>query len=603
MRNSLTRWNTLKTFDDILNYLQGDIICFQGIFHPFTRVGSTEFLPEVKSSRPSLPKQIALPSSYNSFFSFPLNKTGYSGVATYTRTDTVIPLKAEEGLTGLIQPRPAFSEKERISRSGSYPHDVDDPDAEKVNYKDLDGEGRAVVTDFGLFVLINVYCPNDGCGSTERENFKMNYHRLLEARVHGLIQEGRQVIVVGDLNACAAVDDHCEGQLMVARGLREGLQGEEGFWGKEYRRWIRDWLIKDDGTGCLIDIVRKFWPGRKGMYTCAYILVLVYRYVEFLTGWNTKISARATNYGTRIDFILITPGLIPWIKEADIQPDIKGSDHCPIFVHLRDEITNPDGSSTKLRDVLGVWSEGGLANPPEPPRLAAQHWDEHKQRLLSTFFAKKSDCAPSQQQISGVQSFSNIHGIECQLENGHQTPPIVEEEPQITGATKRKIIVANSPKSTKKLKVSSPNQGSSKPKRKPVAGQLTIASYFSQSQPEIASNSAPKSRLAFDGSSSILSPTRKRHSSPQPNIASHSLPTQGVDQEPDHLSSFFLSASEPQLSSPSTLRDKDKGIQAWRSFLALTEIPKCTTHGEPAKEFTVNKAGPNKGKKFFICSR
>src|SRR5258708_31109929 len=109
------------------------------------------------------------------------------------------------------------------------------------------------------------------------------------------------------------------------------------------------------------------------MYTCAYILALLFHFVKCLTGWNTKISARETNYGTRIDFILITPGLVPWIKEADIQPHIKGSDHCPIFVHLRDEITNPDGSSTKLRDVLGVWSGGGHANPPEPPRLAAKH--------------------------------------------------------------------------------------------------------------------------------------------------------------------------------------------------------------------------------------
>lgn len=229
-------------------------------------------MPEVKSSRSGLPRQVALPDSYYSFFSFPLSKTGYSGVVTYTRTDTVIPLKAEEGLTGVLQPRPPLSEEERISPPGSYPPELADPDAEELNYKDLDSEGRAVVVDFGLFVLINVYCPNDGNSSKEREDFKMNYHRLLEARVDGLIQEGRQVMVVGDLNACVAVEDHCEGPFMVARGLAEGLQGEEGFWGKEHRRWIRDWVVKDDGSGCMIDIVRKLWPDRKGMYTCAYFL-------------------------------------------------------------------------------------------------------------------------------------------------------------------------------------------------------------------------------------------------------------------------------------------------------------------------------------------
>ena len=35
--------------------------------------------------------------------------------------------------------------------------------------------------------------------------------------------------MVGDLSACAAVQDHCERSLLSAQGLAEGLQGEEGF--------------------------------------------------------------------------------------------------------------------------------------------------------------------------------------------------------------------------------------------------------------------------------------------------------------------------------------------------------------------------------------
>ena len=47
---------------------------------------------------------------------------------------------------------------------------------------------------------------------------------MLEARIN------QRRLVVGDLNACAAIKDDCEGCLVVARGLGEGLQGEEGFW-------------------------------------------------------------------------------------------------------------------------------------------------------------------------------------------------------------------------------------------------------------------------------------------------------------------------------------------------------------------------------------
>ena len=106
---------------------------------------------------------------------------------------------------------------------------------------------------------------------------------------------------------------------------------------------MRDWLVKEDGTeGCTVDIVRRLWPDRKGMYK---------RKRRFLcpthtfcsmdgTGWNTKISALETNYGTRIYYVLIIRGLLPWVKAADVQPHIKGSNHCPVCLDLHDQITD-----------------------------------------------------------------------------------------------------------------------------------------------------------------------------------------------------------------------------------------------------------------------
>lgn len=233
----------------------------------------------MKSSRANLPKPVAIPPSYDAFFSFPIRKSGYSGVATYTRT-SIVPCKAEEGLSAILQPKPPLTVEERVSGMEAYPQRViSDEDAGKdaeevaqLDYRDLDSEGRAVVIDLGLFVLINVYCPNDGNGTEERDKYKADFHRVLEARVKGLVErERREVIVVGDLNACAAVMDHCEGQLMVARGQAEGMEGEDGFWGKNVRRWLRDWMVNDEGTGgCMIDIVRQLWPDRKEMYTCTF---------------------------------------------------------------------------------------------------------------------------------------------------------------------------------------------------------------------------------------------------------------------------------------------------------------------------------------------
>ena len=213
----------------------------------------------MKTSRTALERNVGLPGHYHSFFSFPTNKGGYSGVAVYTNSRNVLPLKAEEGLSGHLQPKPPLSTDERISTSyPAAPHMDLMPDAQGNNPTDLvslDSEGRALVLDFGLFVLINLYCPNEA--SDERLVFKMNFHLMLQERVRKLIEDGREVVVLGDINICATPLDHGEGHL---------ASRVSGFYDHPARAWFNKWL---EPEGPMIDVVRMFWPERKGMYTCA----------------------------------------------------------------------------------------------------------------------------------------------------------------------------------------------------------------------------------------------------------------------------------------------------------------------------------------------
>ncbi|KAK6977709.1 DNA-lyase 2 [Favolaschia claudopus] len=573
-------WNTMKTHDDILNLLKADIICFQ----------------EMKSSRANLPKAVGIPPSYHSFFSFPTKKSGYSGVAVYSKIDVAVPCKADEGLTGRLQPKPPLSSSERVSVPEAYPDEVLADDGANFDFASLDSEGRALVVDFGLFVLVNVYCPNDGTETEERLQYKMDFHWMLEARVKGLIEvEKRQVIVVGDLNACAAVIDHAEGDLMVTRGQAEGMQGEDGFWERDVRRWLRSWLVSDEpgSTGRLVDVVRRFWPERKGMYTC----------------WNTKISARESNYGTRIDYILATPGLLPWIKAADIQPEIKGSDHCPVYIDLHDEIPHPTGEGTiKLRDVLGV-SAG-----TEPPRIAAKFWDEYKQRLLDTFFGKKAEpdskvsvlpsrttplpdttpstpsaapesaaALPAASTSSSVPAFNPL-GDDQRVSQSQPIPPSSS-----TSVSKRKRE-AQEPVASSSKKSKADKQKLKK------AGQTSLASFFSKPKPHLDPSPYSSSQTKTSKSES------KSEASPPPSSPSASLPLEGHSIDADYQFALSLSQSQKS-SSPSPSRSSGESKKAWSSLLAPLEPPLCQVHGEPAKELTVNKPGPNKGKNFFICSR
>lgn len=212
----------------------------------------------MKSSRAGLPRDVAIPDNYASFFSFPVTKGGYSGVAVYTKSSEVVPLKAEEGLTGRFHPNPPLTPEECISQSFPSVSDItaypDEDGNVPATFEALDSEGRGLVIDFGLFVLINVYCPNET--SDARLSFKMNYHLLLQERVRRLINDGREVIVLGDMNICATPLDHCDGHLPSNVNL---------FWEHPARAWFRSWL---DPNGPMTDVVRSFWPDRKGMYTC-----------------------------------------------------------------------------------------------------------------------------------------------------------------------------------------------------------------------------------------------------------------------------------------------------------------------------------------------
>jgi len=249
----------MKSCEEILENLGADIICFQGMLHSLLTVNtSLDDAAEMKTSRSALDKNVGVPGPYHSFFSFPANKGGYSGVAVYTNSRAVMPSKAEEGLSGQLQPKPPLTTEETISVSYPSIRRIDLlADAQgntPADFMILDCEGRSLVLDFGLFVLINVYCPNES--SDERLVFKMNFHLMLQERVRILVEEGREVIVVGDINICSTPLDHGEGHLPSRAS---------NFYDHPARTWFRQWL---EPEGCMIDLVRKFWPERKGMYTC-----------------------------------------------------------------------------------------------------------------------------------------------------------------------------------------------------------------------------------------------------------------------------------------------------------------------------------------------
>jgi exodeoxyribonuclease-3 len=51
--------------------------------------------------------------------------------------------------------------------------------------------------------------------------------------------------------------------------------------------------------------------------------------------WSYMFNSRANNVGWRIDYFVISDRLRPRLLDSRIQPEILGSDHCPVVIDIK----------------------------------------------------------------------------------------------------------------------------------------------------------------------------------------------------------------------------------------------------------------------------
>ncbi|CAD6887125.1 unnamed protein product [Tilletia controversa] len=631
-------WYSKKDFEACLDFLQGDIVCFQ----------------ETKMTRKQLDRQLAIVPSFHSFFNFHPTK-GYSGTAIYVRKTVSIPIRAECGITGEWLPpggKGGGGSGNDGSVIGGVPRDAKDA-LELQLWRNLDLEGRSVVIDCGMFVLFNLYCPN--LTGPERAEYKQAFNRVLGERANQLLDQGREVIIVGDLNICYQPIDHADPeQSLKDHGISE-------FGETPGRQWLKT-ILDPAAGGRFIDAARHLHPNRTKMYTC----------------WNQKIDARPANYGTRIDFTLVSRGLLPWLKSADIQADVYGSDHCPVYVELHDE-REIDGRKVKLRDLMHGWDREKEPEGPSvrPPPLAACNEEEFsdKRRSIASFFTapassksggKANKVAPSSaseavktlspsssslavelpptnpiatDELSVADAFSALHSaehapkesdskIDAQVsddrtrtvESATPQPPIFSQsQAEDTASHAREVTSsqsaptssilsgqsalkgANSSQNQTKGQKSSTSVKGKGPAKKGDDRQPTLTGFFSRS------TRAPATTAPPDGNQSQGSSTPIKPPSPSPRldltdaiedriVASSSQPSE-MDSVP------ATAADDANANDPDCAAKRVGTALAWGSIFTAPPPPKCSLHSETAKAWTVNKTGKNHGRKFWLCSR
>jgi exodeoxyribonuclease III len=206
---------------------------------------------------------------FDSFWSF--SGSGYAGVVTYART----------GLTKSFTDNP-------------FATDIDNKEPHPLS------QGRCMLTDHGAFLILNIYAPNAGRGPEYLER-KMAFYGELSQAMARWTQEGRKVVVTGDINTA-----HSELDIYNPRKYSQ----ETGFLDIE-REWITTFLSKRKCTDAWREFnpnIRKysFWDQKRCM-----ALKL-----------SLTIVMRENNHGWRIDVFYANERMMEDVISSEILNEV-----------------------------------------------------------------------------------------------------------------------------------------------------------------------------------------------------------------------------------------------------------------------------------------
>ncbi|KAH7271815.1 Endonuclease/exonuclease/phosphatase [Fusarium solani] len=579
-------WREKRTFQAMFDILEADIVVMQ----------------ETKIQRKDLYDEMVLVPGWDVFFSLPKHKKGYSGVAIYTRNSKCAPIRAEEGVTGVLTPPKSttkFRDLPPDQQIGGYPRPGQLDGI--IDEATLDSEGRCVILEFPGFVLFGVYSPANRDES--RDDFRSGFFQALDVRIRNLVAEGKQVILTGDLNVVRSEMDSTN----VAEMLRKEDISLDSWLNMPVRRIFNQLIFEGNVVGerdegreepVLWDLCRCFHPERAGMNTC----------------WDTKRNTRPANNGSRIDYVLCSDGIKDWFTFSNIQEGLMGSDHCPVFATFADKVT-VEGKERALLEVLnppGMFRDGerqrDWSSKDLLPLSAKLIPEFDRRQSIRDMFTKKTGPSLSRQDSVSTDtparpsSYANSNtptaSAELDQVTSSQTsiassrPNTIEttssSQTQSQPSTKRPAETTSTAP-TRSLKKSKTTTSSNDAKSKPLApGQRTLQGFFKPKAP--ASQPDKLERVA---TSSTPPPTKK------PAGSSNTR----TNLQGSSSSMFATTAGRTSENSKATtdgessdrVFDPIEAKESWSKLLGKRVAPRCE-HNEPCISLTTKKPGVNCGK-------
>lgn len=195
------------------------------------------------------------------------------------------------------------AEKKGYSGTAIYSRRTPENVSRGLGFEVADTEGRYIQADFGDLTVASLYLPS-GSSSEERQERKFSFMSDYMKHMKKLRKKKRDYIICADWNIC-----HKEIDLKNWRPN----QKNSGFLPEE-----REWL------DTLYDKVG---------YTDAFRLVN--QEADQYSWWSNRGQARANNVGWRLDYHVVTPGIVDKVVSAEIYRGQSFSDHAPVIIEYR----------------------------------------------------------------------------------------------------------------------------------------------------------------------------------------------------------------------------------------------------------------------------
>ena len=167
----------------------------------------------------------------------------------------------------------------------------------------IDHEGRVIVAEYKDFTLINTYFPNSQREHT-RLDYKLEFCDQILKYCNQLKQAGKNLVLCGDFNIA-----HQEIDLKNPKSNTNNA----GFLPEE-RAWMTQFL-----NAGYIDTFRHFTQDP-----------------NHYTWWSYRPGVREKNIGWRLDYHCVNEEFKGRLKNMLHQPEIRGSDHCPVLLEIKD---------------------------------------------------------------------------------------------------------------------------------------------------------------------------------------------------------------------------------------------------------------------------